>query len=88
MSDDLAERVPSEFVAKSGEEYMLKFEDLHVGPKIGGGAFSTVHTGTWNGADVAIKVVKAQEDMSKYMASELAILGYGVRTPWLIRRSM
>lgn len=75
MSDDLAARVPTEFVGKRTSAHMLSFSDLVVGDKIGGGMFSSVHKGSFKGQTVAIKVVKAHEDMSKYLASELAILG-------------
>ena len=72
---DLADRVPSSFVADASASAMLHFEDISVGDRIGAGAFSSVHRGVYNGETVAIKVVRASEDLSKYLASELAILG-------------
>lgn len=70
---DMAGRLPSGFAAPS-DGFILKFEDLTIGPVIGGGAFSKVYRGEFKGGEVAIKAVSVSKDIGKYITSELAIL--------------
>ena len=74
---DLSDRGPSDFAAATegdASTFAVTLDELTLGDKIGGGAFSEVRRGTYKGNEVAVKILKAEQDMSKYLASELAIL--------------
>lgn len=55
-----ADKLPVEKKLQLKPQQIIKFNELSLGDKIGGGGFGDVHVGIWNGNQVAIKKLRVQ----------------------------
>ncbi|KAK9810348.1 hypothetical protein WJX72_009180 [[Myrmecia] bisecta] len=74
---------PNQFPTKSAP-----FEDVRLGPLLGKGSFGAVYYGTWNGAQVAVKVIEHRSSTDEYRATDEALeamLGLKMMHPNIVR---
>ncbi len=74
---DSADISAASVVDDGDASFVIPFGDLHLGRRIGAGAFSTVYEGVLRGATpVAIKALKGSPDLLVFLKKELEVLKY------------
>eukprot|EP01114_Cavostelium_apophysatum_P013188 TRINITY_DN3132_c0_g1_i5.p1 TRINITY_DN3132_c0_g1~~TRINITY_DN3132_c0_g1_i5.p1 ORF type:complete len:1448 (-),score=345.98 TRINITY_DN3132_c0_g1_i5:8-4351(-) len=58
-------------LGQKNKDWMIPYDEIEIGGKLGAGAFGTVYQGTWRGTDVAVKTITksdlTEQDISEFL---------------------